>query len=374
MMRVTLSPTRPDLANGNWRRPDALPAPLHRDLGDLGTLRGRPVFVRLLRPWQDGGEARHARAHRMAIAVGLRDGSWLRIRLHGGPPPWRWGPKPIGWLVLAVVLVLCAAVWAAHRITRPLRQYAQAADRFGVDVRAPPMPEHGSRELRRAAGAFNRMQERLRRFVDDRTMMLAAISHDLRTVLTRLRLRAEFIEDGEQQDKAIADIDEMQAMLDETLSFARDDAREEAAVETDLAALLQSLCHTLADTGRAVRFDGPDRLMLQGRPVFLRRAFSSLLDNALRYGDRAEVSLSHIDGEAVVGILDHGPGNPPLMREKVFAPFFRLEGSRSRETGGTGLGLASAVFHRHGGHISLHDGPAGGLLVRINLPMYGVKT
>ena len=214
MMRVTLSPTKPDLANGNWRRPDALPSPLHRDLGDLGTLRGRPVFVRLLRPWQDGGEARHARAHRMAIAVGLRDGSWLRIRLHGGPPPWRWGPRPIGWLVLAVVLVLCAAVWAAHRITRPLRQFAQAADRFDVDVRAPPMPEHGSRELRRAAGAFNRVQGRLRRFVDDRTMMLTAISHDLRTVLTRLRLRAEFIEDGEQQDKAIADIDEMQAMLD----------------------------------------------------------------------------------------------------------------------------------------------------------------
>lgn len=373
MMRVWLSPAGPNVTNGKWRRLDELPAPLQQD---LGALQGRPVFVRLLRPWQDGGETRHAKAHRMAIAAGLSDGGWLRIRLHGGPPPWRWGPGPIGWLVLAVVLVLCAAVWAAHRMTRPLRQFAQAADRFGVDVRAPPMPEHGSRELRRAAGAFNRMQERLRRFVDDRTMMLAAISHDLRTVLTRLRLRAEFIEDQEQQDKAIADIDEMQAMLDETLSFARDDAREEASVKTDLADLLQSLCHTLADTGRTVRFGGPARLMLQGRPISLRRAFGSLLDNALRYGDQAEVSLSQNDGDAVVEILDHGPGIPADMREKVFAPFFRLESSRNRETGGTGLGLASAraVFHRHGGRISLHDGPAGGLLVRISLPMDGVES
>ncbi|MDA1099445.1 MAG: ATP-binding protein [Proteobacteria bacterium] len=376
MMRVSLSPVGPDLAEGGWRRPEELPKPIqpHFDI-----LQGRPVFVRLLRPWQGGGDGAHTRAHRMAIAVGLLDGHWLQVRLHGGRPPWRWGPGPLSWLLLAIALVLCAAVWAAHRMTRPLRRFAQAADRFGVDVRAPPMPEHGSRELRRAARAFNQMQERLRRFVDDRTMMLAAISHDLRTALTRLRLRAEFIEEKEQQDKAIADIDEMQAMLDETLSFARDDVREEAHIETDLAALMQSLCHTLVDTGHAMHFNGPAQLFLQGRPIALRRAFGSLLDNALRYGDQAEVSLSERNGEAVVEILDHGPGIAAEMREKVFAPFFRLEGSRSRETGGTGLGLASAraVFHRHGGHISLHDGKdtsMGGLLVRVNLPIHGSKT
>lgn len=376
MMRVSLSAVGPNLAADYWRRPEELPAPIQPH---LDVLRGRPLFVRLLRPWQDGGETGHAKAHRMAIAVGLADGHWLMVRLHGGRPPWRWGPGPLGWLLLTIVLVLCTAVWAARRMTRPLRRFAQAADRFGVDVRAPPMPEHGSRELRRAASAFNRMQERLRRFVDDRTMMLAAISHDLRTVLTRLRLRAEFIEDGEQQDKAITDIDEMQAMLDETLSFARDDAREEAPITTDLAALLQSLCSTLADTGRAVQFSGPAHLALPARPVALRRAIGSLLDNALRYGEQAEVALTESNGEAVVEILDHGPGIPAEMREKVFAPFFRLEGSRSRETGGTGLGLASAraVIHRHGGQISLHDGAdphAGGLLVRINLPIGGAES
>ena len=368
MMRVSVRPMGPNMMRRGWRRPTELPASIQTH---LDALRGRPVFVRLLRPWQSGGDAMHAKMHRIAVNVGLADGNWLQVRLHGGRPPWRWGPGPLGWLILAVVLVLCAAVWAAHRMTRPLRQFAQAADRFGVDVRAPPMPEHGSRELRRAAGAFNRMQERLRRFVDDRTMMLAAISHDLRTVLTRLRLRAEFIEDEELQGKAIADIDEMQAMLDETLSFARDDAKEEPSIETDLAALIQSLCHTLTDTGQMVRYNGPAQLSLQGRPVALRRAFGSLLDNALRYGDWAAVTLSESGGEAVVEILDGGPGIAPEMREKVFAPFFRLESSRNRETGGTGLGLASAraVFHRHGGHVSLHDGPAGGLLVRVNLPL-----
>jgi signal transduction histidine kinase len=235
------------------------------------------------------------------------------------------------------------------------------------------MPEHGSRELRRAASAFNRMQARLRRFVDDRTMMLAAISHDLRTVLTRLRLRAEFIDDGEQQGKAIADIDEMQAMLDETLNFARDDAREEALVAVDLTALLQNLCDAVTDSGQSLNFEGPAHLPVQCRPVALRRALRNLLDNAIRYGGQAEVSLSQSNGDAVVEIADKGPGIPVAMREKVFQPFFRLETSRSRETGGTGLGLSSAraILRRHGGDITLHDRPPGGLLVRATLPLSG---
>jgi signal transduction histidine kinase len=312
----------------------------------------------------------------MVIAVGLEGGEWLHIRLQRLRPLWRWGPGPLGWLILTVILVLLTTVWAAHRMTRPLRQFAQAADRFGVDVRAPPMAEKGSRELRRAATAFNRMQDRLRRFVDDRTMMLAAISHDLRTVLTRLRLRAEFIEDGEQQDKAIADIDEMQAMLDETLSFARDDAREEAAVETDLSALLGTLCETMSDAGLPVTFEASPPLTLACRPVALRRAVRNILDNAVRYGGKSHITLSGEDGSAVIEITDQGPGIPEDMREKVFQPFFRLETSRSRETGGTGLGLSSArtILRRHGGDITLHDAQlgsllAGGLLVRIRLPL-----
>lgn len=368
MMRVRLSSRGPDLKQSGWKRPAEFPGPIRRHLGALAL---RPVFVRLFRPWEEVGRPGHHRRHRMVIAMGLRDGNWLRVGLHRGQTPLHGGMGPWGWLVLTVVLVLGAVIWAAYRMTQPLRRFAQAADRFGVDLRAPPMPEDGSGELRRAAAAFNRMQERLRRFVDDRTMMLAAISHDLRTVLTRLRLRAEFIEDGEQQNKAIADIDEMQAMLDETLSFARDDAREEPAVETDLSALLQGLCDGMSDTGQAVTFEGPAHLSLPCRAGVLRRAFRNLLDNAVRYGEGADMTLSEGAGEAVVEIIDNGPGIPEDRREKVFQPFFRLETSRNRETGGTGLGLSSAraILRRHGGDITLHDGPRGGLRVRVTLPL-----
>ena len=370
MMRVSVTATGPDPSADGWKRPGEFPDAIQRH---LTILKSRPVLIRLFRPWENGERSQRRHGHRMVIAVGLADGNWLRIGLHGRGPHWRRGMGPLAWLIFTVILVMGTAVWAAHRMTRPLRQFAQAADRLGVDMRAPPMPEHGSRELRRAAGAFNRMQARLRRFVDDRTMMLAAISHDLRTVLTRLRLRAEFIDDGEQQDKAIADIDEMQAMLDETLNFARDDAREEALVPVDLTALLQNLCDAMTYSGQSLNFEGPAHLQVQCRPVALRRALRNLLDNAIRYGGQADVSLSQSNGDAVVKIADKGPGIPVAMRDKVFQPFFRLETSRSRETGGTGLGLSSAraILRRHGGDITLHDGVQGGLLVRATIPISG---
>ena len=163
----------------------------------------------------------------------------------------------------------------------------------------------------------------------------------------------------------------MQSMLEETLSFARNDAREEAAVETDLAALLKSLCDTMSETGPPVAFTVSSRLPATCRPLALRRAIRNLLDNAVRYGGGAEVSLSQDKGEAVIEIIDGGPGVPADMQEKVFQPFFRLEGSRSRETGGTGLGLSSAraILRRQGGDITLQDAPGGGLLVRLMLPL-----
>ena len=215
---------------------------------------------------------------------------------------------------MVALLVVLGLVWGAHRTTRPLRRFAEAADRLGLDAGGPPLPERGSRELRNATRAFNRMTARIRRLVDDRTLMLAAVSHDLKTMLTRLRLRAEFIEDGEQKEKAAADLDEMQAMLEATLAFARDDAADERPVAVDLAAMLQSLAADLADAGRAASYDGPDRLTLRGRPVALRRVFENLLDNALRYGGEAAVSLRQADGRAEVRIEDRGPGIPAALQ------------------------------------------------------------
>jgi signal transduction histidine kinase len=309
-------------------------------------------------------------AEEVAAWLQLADGSWLTVTVDrealGSLWPLRFG---LGVSVLTGGIALLA-VWAARRVTVPLERFAQAAGRLGTDVNAPPMPEAGPSEIVQAARAFNQMQEGIQRLVDDRTRMLAAIAHDLRTVLTRLRLRAELIDDAEQQRKAIADLDAMAIMLDETLAFARDDSAGEARQDVDLAALVRSLCDNLADAGQPVHYLGPDRLRFAGRPVALRRALTNLIDNAVKYGRVAEVGLD-ADRDAVrLTIEDRGPGIPAAAREQVFLPFFRLELSRSRATGGTGLGLAVArtIVHRHGGEIALDDRPGGGLVVRITLP------
>ena len=343
------------------------PGSMDEDAGrHLLRLAPRPVLMRY-------GDApsgeRHGRP-RIVIAVGLENGGWAEFAVRPGYWP-RAGP--LIWLGVVALLVVLGLVWGAHRTTRPLRRFAEAADRLGLDANPPPLPERGPRELRNATRAFNRMTARIRRLVDDRTLMLAAVSHDLKTMLTRLRLRAEFIEDGEQKEKAAADLDEMQAMLEATLAFARDDAADERPVAVDLAAMLQSLAADLADAGRAASYDGPDRLTLRGRPVALRRVFENLLDNALRYGGEAAVSLRHADGRAEVRIEDRGPGIPEALRERVFDPFFRVEASRSRDTGGSGLGLAvvRAIVQRHDGEIALEDRPGGGLRARVMLPLQG---
>ena len=356
-IRLLLEPPQ----DSDWKPPESI----DRDAGrHLQRLKPRPV---LMRPGDPSAGDRRGKP-RILIAVGLENGVWAEFSVRPGYWP-RAGP--LIWLGAVALLVALGLVWGAHRTTRPLRRFAEAADRIGLDANPPPLPERGPRELRNATRAFNRMAARIRRLVDDRTLMLAAVSHDLKTMLTRLRLRAEFIDDGEQKEKAVADLDEMQAMLEATLSFARDDAADERPVAVDLAAMLQSLAADLADAGRAASYEGPDRLALRGRPVALRRVFDNLLDNAIRYGGEADVSLRQEEGRAEVRIDDRGPGIPEALRERVFDPFFRVEASRSRDTGGSGLGLAvvRAIVQRHDGEIALEDRPGGGLRVRVALPL-----
>ena len=307
----------------------------------------------------------------VAIAiVRLSDGSWL-IFTH--PDDWHGVSHLIQ--VFAVILVVAGGIvglgiWVSHKVTSPLNRFADAAARLGTDVDAAPMAETGPSEIREAAQAFNRMQDRIKRFLEDRTLMMAAISHDLRTVLTRLRLRAEYIEDGTQQAKAFADLDEMGAMLAETLAFFHDDAVSETQSRVNLAALLQTLCDDLADSGVAAYFEGPRHLTFACRPLALRRALSNLMVNAAKFGEAAEVSLAEEDSSAVITVADRGPGIADALKEKVFQPFFRVEESRSRETGGSGLGLAVArtIVRSHGGDITLSERPGGGLLARVTLP------
>ncbi len=306
----------------------------------------------------------------LEVSLRLSDGSWLNF---AAPPVtvaafWR---SPYFLSILATtLLVIGLSVWALRRSTAPLATLAAAADRLGRDVNAPPLDENGPSELRHAARAFNEMQRRLGAFIADRTRTLAAVSHDLRTPITRLRLRAEFIDDAEAQKKVLADLDEMEAMIAATLAFAADDAAAESTAAFDLAALLAGLCADARHRGGDVSYDGLATLAFDGRPRALKRLFGNLIDNAVKYGHHARVALATDDKTITVAVADDGPGIPDAELEKVFQPFYRVEPSRSRETGGTGLGLAvvRSIARAHGGDVTLNNRREGGLTATVTLP------
>jgi signal transduction histidine kinase len=305
------------------------------------------------------------------LEVQLADGSWLALRVPTcDPPPLPWTRLPLR-LALAGAVIAAISLWAARCLSKPLAEFARAVERFGRDTDAASLPECGPKELRRTIRAFNAMQERLRRFIDDRTRMLAAMSHDLRTPLTRLRLRAEFVEDAAQQRRMLADLDAMSQMVEASLAFLRDDAAREKRVPTDLAVLLQGVCEDAADAGQDVACGETARATVVCGPAALRRALINLLDNAVIYGQRARAALRLAGPEAIIEIEDDGPGIPPEAQEAVFQPFHRLEASRSAATGGIGLGLAVArsIIRGHGGEIALANRREGGTRVSLRLPL-----
>ena len=324
------------------------------DLLGSGPPRLRPREVRI-GPGGPGG---------YQASLRLPDGDWLNIRVQMPPPqPWH-SPTFLIAFVLMTVAAMLLILMAVARLMRPVRLLAAAADRLGRDVNAPPLEETGPSEVAIAARAFNLMAERIRRFVADRTQMLAAIGHDLRTPITRLRLRAEFMDDDEQRRKMLSDLDEMEQMIAATLAFARDDAAAEPASALDLAALCRTVADEAADArpelAEAIEYDGPERLTVRARPVAMKRAVANLVSNALAYGGAARIRLSREEtGLVRLAVEDEGPGIPEAELEPVFAPFRRLESSRNRETGGTGLGLTIArnIMRAHGGDVLLHNRP-----------------
>lgn len=321
--------------------------------------------------WHGGPETGDGSKEFLVGAYRLADGSWLNFATPFEAFRPFWMTRIFLAIVVTTLIVLVISIWAVRRATQPLSMFAGAAERLGVDVNAPALPEKGPREVRRASHAFNEMQERLQAFVRDRTQMLAAISHDLRTPITRLRLRAEFIEDGEQKEKILSDLDEIHTMISATLAFARDDFAEEQQKAFDLAVLLRNICDEKHDLGSDVTCEVPARMTFVGRPAALKRAFSNLIENAVTYGGGATVTLSADRETCLIGIEDRGPGLSESERERVFEPFYRVESSRSRETGGVGLGLAIArsIIRSHGGDISLANRPEGGLCVSVRLPI-----
>ena len=307
---------------------------------------------------------------RLYGAIELADGQRINISTLADKAPPGWSPRAvISLLLLAGILALIVA-WLLRRVTRPLAQLAQQAEQFGCGQDIPPLAETGPQEVQETLAAFNRMQTRLNRFVQDRTQMLAAISHDLRTPLTSLRLRSEFLPDGEDKQRLQQTLETMEEMLKATLAFARDDQAAEASRSIDLVSLLQSLCDDYQDAGQPVSCLAAGQLAYICRPALLRRVLQNLIDNALTYAGSAEVSMTREEDGLQIRVRDHGPGIPEADLEQVFQPFVRLDSSRNTDRGSVGLGLAIArtLIHRHGGELSLHNHPQGGLEATIQLP------
>ncbi|MDD5390783.1 MAG: ATP-binding protein [Gallionellaceae bacterium] len=311
---------------------------------------------------------------------------------HRGPPPGAWPPPhemfkpgyppppphmaqlglpPMFWLGLAVqFLAVAAAVWFGARLmARPIQDLAEAASRLGRNVNAPPVVETGPDEARAAARVFNHMQERIHAQINERSRFLAAVSHDLRTPLTRIKLRIEQPLDDKIREKSRGDVAEMAAMLDATLDYLRGANRSEAWRRLDVQALVEAMAEDARENGHAVNVSGQAR-PLMAQPNTLRRCIDNLIENAVRFGEQADISLIETPDCLVIEILDNGPGIPENRMASVFEPFVRLEDSRNRNTGGVGLGLATArdVARAHGGELVLQNLPEGGLLAKLTLP------
>ncbi len=326
--------------------------------------------------WSEQLLFREPRSNRILYAFHLPGEGWLHISADSDPiRPWH-SPAFLAAFLFMTATAAGLTLWAVRRLTAPVRVLAAAAEALGRDVYAAPLPEDGPAETATAAIAFNTMAARIRRFVGDRTEMLTAIGHDLRTPITRLKLRAEFIDDEDLRARMLADLDEMETMVSATLAFGRDSRVTEPVSSVDLAELVRTI---LDETGDA-HPDAVDRLSYSGqshatvrvRPVALKRALANLIANALLYGGSARAGVGAPAGGSVsVTIEDDGPGIPDADLERVFEPFHRLEQSRNRETGGVGLGLPIArnMLRAHGGDVVLSNRPEGGLRAVVTLPV-----
>ena len=311
-----------------------------------------------------------------ALIFVLSDGSGLHQTIFPSKPP----SNPIQaetyyYLGLFLACIAGLALLVSRMTIRPLQQLAQAATDLGQDINRPALKEVGAKEIRQAISAFNFMQLRIRDHIQQRTQMLAAITHDLQTPLTRLRLRLEKVNDNELHDKLVGDLSTMQMMVKEGLDLARSMDSNENLQALDIDSLLDSLCTDASDAGHDVSLIDKSKVTVMARPQALRRCLNNLLDNAIKYGHRAQIHLMQTMEEKQkwlhICVRDGGTGIPPDQQNRVFEPFYRIETSRSRETGGTGLGLTIAmnIARQHNGKLSLSNLPEGGLEVRLSLPI-----
>ncbi|MCK1387878.1 ATP-binding protein [Bradyrhizobium sp. 21] len=305
--------------------------------------------------------------------IQLPDGTTIAGHIERGRPGWFWGNPLISTLLSAVISVTLLGVWAAHALAAPLSSFARAAESFSLDGTADPLPERGPEEIRSVARALNRMHERIARLMSDRTRMLAAISHDLRTPITRLRLRAEFIEDEGNRKRMLIDLDQMRSMLESVLSLLRNDRQIEAVTLVDIASTLQLIADQFGDMGHVVHYDGPQSAAAAGRPDDLHRGVTNLVENAVRFGAEVTIRLDISSTRLVIDVEDDGPGISDARKQEMLEPFVRGDDARTMDesTGfGLGLSIARAIAVAHGGELSLHDREPHGLIVRMQLPVW----
>lgn len=324
---------------------------------------GGPMAGRGMRQFSEGGFP-------LLVQVQLNDGTWAtfdtQLPKDAATLPWR--------LVLTLVILLAATLLlsyvAVRWVTRPLSALTVAADELGRDINRPPLAEDGPTDVSRAARTFNTMQARLIRVIEERTRLLTAMSHDLKTPITRMRLRAEMLEDDGLRVKFESDLGEMEAMVTETLLFMRGLSGREPKQPIDVAGLLESIQGDNEAMGRTVTIDGRASQPVMGNPGLLKRCVSNLVDNAVLYGQQADIQVEEDAVQLTIRVRDQGPGIPEPELEAVFEPFVRLEGSRNRETGGTGLGLSIArnIARAHGGDVRLVNRASGGLEAVLSLP------
>ncbi|MGL5447761.1 MAG: ATP-binding protein, partial [Rhabdaerophilum sp.] len=309
--------------------------------------------------------------HMLLISMRLDDQSWVNFstaRL-GTVQPFDRGMLALT-ICLAVVIIVIAALLLTW-VTRPLRDLAMAAERFSLDGKPEPLSEAGPLEVRRAARAFNTMRERIRKLVGERTQALAAVSHDLRTPITRVRLRAELLDDAPTRDLIEADLLEMEDMISSTLEFLKSGESSEAMRLLNLSSIAETCVDDAKDAGNDIEFSGAENLFVQGQHLAMKRLVNNLVGNALKYSSVVTVEARSSEGYAELTVLDNGPGIPSDKLESVFDPFVRIETSRSKETGGVGLGLtiARSIARAHHGEIALANRTEGGLIATLRLPM-----
>ncbi|MCA0419143.1 MAG: HAMP domain-containing protein [Proteobacteria bacterium] len=312
----------------------------------------------------------NAYRHMMLVSIRLDDGSWMNFASSTLGTS-----QHIDWSVVAVTIcfgvgIVVVALLLLRWATRPLRDLAVAAERFSLDQTPQPLAESGPVEVRRAARAFNTMRERIQRLVAERMQAMAAVSHDLRTPITRLRLRSELLDDDATRQLIDADLGEMEEMINSTLEYLRGGVSSEPIRPIDIASVVETILDDHLDQGHRVSLSGLTSAPVLGRVLSLKRAVSNIVNNAVKYGETAIVSIAETNGHLNIIVEDEGPGIPLADLERVFHPFVRLEESRGRETGGSGLGLtiAKAIIASHGGQISLINRSAGGLRVLLTLP------